>query len=297
MSRLAFAALVSIVVSGAAAAQQVPARDLLEFPLGLLAEPAPLSTQMAGGFWNPATAALGPDTTARIGFAGLNTPQDQGVRLEMASGAYRFRPQTSVSFSVVQASVSDIVRTETDPQSVGGEIPYGTTLVSAGIAQRRSFVRAGIAARYRWAITDDRHAGSFALDGGVVADRLGPVPVRVALSTFLFTPNRSADAATYALAAELPVVRRDSIFALRAGYSYSHTEGRGREGYAFTSVRFAQLEADGGVAETRVYGGMDHRWRLGVGLHYAGYTVAIGREDGGAGFGASTQFLLTRAFR
>lgn len=297
MSRLAFAALASFALSGAAAAQQVPGRDLLEFPLGILAEPAPLSTQMAGGFWNPATAALGPDTVARIGFAGLNTPQDQGVRLEMASGAYRVRPQTTLSLSVVQASVSDIVRTETDPQSIGGEIPYGTTILSAGVSQRRSFVEAGVAARYRWAITDNSHAGSFAVDAGVVADQLGPVPLRIALSTFLFTPNRSSDVATYSAAAEFPVLRRDSTFALRAGYSLSHTEGRTREGYAFTSLRFARLEANGGVAETHAYGGSDRRWRFGIGLHYAGYTVAIGREDGAAGFGASTQFLLTRAFR
>lgn len=297
MSRLAFAALASIILSSVAAAQQVPGRDLLEFPIGLLAEPAPLSTQMAGGFWNPATAALGSDTVARIGFAGLNTPQDQGVRLEMASGAYRLRAPTTVSFSIVQATVSDIVHTETDPQSVGGEIPYGTTMLSAGVSQRRSFVRAGVAARYRWAVADDRHAGTFSLDGGVVADRLGPVPLRVALSTFLFSPSRSSDQATYAAAAELPVVRRDSTLEWDAGYSLSHTEGRGREGYAFTSFRLARLEANGGVAETNIYGGNDRRWRFGVGLHYAGYTVAIGREDGAAGFGASTQFLLTRAFR
>ncbi len=301
MSRLAFAALASIVVSSAGAAQQVPGRDLLEFPIGLLAEPAPLSTQMGGGFWNPATAALGADTVARIGFAGLTTPQDQGVRLEMASGAYRLRSSTSssttASFSVVQASVSDIVRTETDPQSVGSEIPYGTTLLSAGISQRRSFLEAGIDARYRWAIADEQHAQSFALDGGIVADRLGPIPVRVALSTFLFTPNRSQDAATYSAAADLPLFRRDSTLAIRGGYSLSRTAGRGREGYSFASLRYAALEANGGVAETNIYGGSDRRWRFGIGLHYAGYTVAIGREDGAAGFGASTQFLLTRAFR
>ena len=40
------------------AAQRVGGRDLLAFPLGLVAEPAPLSMQMAGGLWNPATSAL-----------------------------------------------------------------------------------------------------------------------------------------------------------------------------------------------------------------------------------------------
>jgi len=59
MSRFIFAALGSIVLAGPVAAQQVPGRDLFEFPIGLLAEPAALSAQMTGGLWNPASARAG----------------------------------------------------------------------------------------------------------------------------------------------------------------------------------------------------------------------------------------------
>src|SRR4051812_17143447 len=136
MCRLMFAAIASFVLVGSrgVAAQRVAGRDLLEFPLGILAEAPPLSDLMAGGLWNPASAMLRPATRASFGFAGLTTPQDVGVKLEMIAGAYRLKPNLTGSLSVAEASVADILRTDTDPQSLGNEIPYGTTVVSAGLA-------------------------------------------------------------------------------------------------------------------------------------------------------------------
>ena len=56
MCRMMFAATVSLVLLGARGveAQRVAGRDLLEFPLGILAEAPALSDQMIGGLWNPA---------------------------------------------------------------------------------------------------------------------------------------------------------------------------------------------------------------------------------------------------
>ena len=70
MSRFIFAALGVLWVRGAAA-QQVPARDLLEFPLGLAAEAAGLSSRMPAALWNPAATALPHAMRAEVGFAGL----------------------------------------------------------------------------------------------------------------------------------------------------------------------------------------------------------------------------------
>ena len=129
MCRLMFTAITSVVVLGSrgAAAQRVVGRDLLEFPLGILAEAPALSDQMTAGLWNPASAMLRPTTRASIGFAGLTTPQDVGVRLEMIAASYRLKPNVTGSLSVAEASVADILRTDTDPQSLGSEVPYGTT--------------------------------------------------------------------------------------------------------------------------------------------------------------------------
>jgi hypothetical protein len=43
MSRFIFAALASFTLAAAATAQRVPGRDLLEFPIGLIADAPPLS--------------------------------------------------------------------------------------------------------------------------------------------------------------------------------------------------------------------------------------------------------------
>lgn len=299
MPRFTFAAFVSLVLAGPVGAQRVAGRDLLDFPLGLLAEPAPFSSRMPGGLWNPATTALSTSIRGEFGFAGLTTPQEQGVNLEMVAAAYNIRPRLTGSLSFAQASVNDILKTETDPVSLGGafEIPYGTTLLSAGLATVRDNVTVGLSTRYRWGTADTEHAGAFTLDGGAIVDGIAGIPVRVAASTFLLSPSHGADAATYLAAADAPVIRRDSTVEVRGGYSLAVTQGRGREEYFFTTSSYQQFDASTGMSRATEFGNVSWRWRLGLGLRHAGYTVAIGREDGAAGFSASYQFLLTRAIR
>ena len=89
----------------------------------------------------------------------------------------------------------------------------------------------------------------------------------------------------------------DSTLVIRAGYSVTATTHRGNETYPFATATYRQLDLSGGMSDTREFGNFDRRWRLGLGLHRAGYTVAIGREQSGAGLGASYQFLLTRAVK
>jgi hypothetical protein len=301
MSRFIFAALISAVllsVAEPAVAQQVPGRDLLDFPLGLLAESPPLSSRMAGSLWNPAAAALPSTTRGEVGFAGLTTPKEQGVTLQMVAGEYRLAPRTTVSLSYAQASVSDIFRTDTDPQTLGSEIRYATSLLSAGVAAMPvKNLSIGLSARYRWAAVDTSRTGVVALDGGAILDRVGGTPLRIALSTFLFSPSKSREAATYEAAADLPVFRRDSTLMVRAGVSHSQTEGRGRDEYGFSTASFRQFDFSAGLVESHAYGNIDQRFRLGLGLRYASYTIAFGREDGSAGFPASYQFLFTRIFK
>lgn len=298
MCRLMFAAITSVVVLGSRglAAQRVAGRDLLEFPLGTLAEAPALSAQMTAGLWNPATAMLSPSTRASFGFAGLTTPQDIGVKLEMIAGSYRIKPNLTGSLSVTDASVADILRTDTDPQSLGNEIPYGTTVLSAGLATAFKTATFGLSTRYRWGNADTDHSSAFAVDVGTVVDRLAGTPVRVALSTFLLSPKGTADA-SYLAAADVPVYRRDSVLVARVGFSETKTEGRGDERYAFGTATYRQIDLSGGMSTVHEFGNSSKRWRLGLGVHRAGYTVAIGREDGGAGFSGSYQFLLTRAVK
>jgi len=296
MSRFIFAASAFVALANVAGAQQVPGRDLLEFPVGLVAEAPPLSRVMAGGFWNPASASLDPGVRAEVGFAGLTTPQDEGIRLQMIAAEFRVRSSITTSLSYVQASVSDVIRTATDPQSLG-EIPYGTSLLSAGAATTHGNFSFGGALRYRWASLDADRSHSLSFDVGTQIDHVLGSPFRVAASTLLLSANQTRDTPTYMLGVDAPLLRRDSAFVLRGGYSMSHTSGRGREDYGFGTATFRQLDMSAGVSQTTVYGTVAQRLRLGLGLRHASYTIAFGREDGAAGFGASYQFLITRAFR
>ena len=299
MSRFTFAAFASVVLSAPAAAQKVPARDLFEFPLGLLADAPALSTRMTASLWNPASRAADSSERAEIGLAGLTTPQNLGVQLGMIGGEYRIRRGFSAAVSFAQASVNDIIRTETDPQSIGGEIPYATSLLSAGLAltnRKAAFGTwsAGIAARYRWATVDGDHGGAFSLDEGITVDRILGTPLRGAASTFLLSPVTRDEAPTFMTAVDAPVYRRDSSATVRLGYSLSATQSRGREDYVFTSIDHRWFNFTGGFDWSSAFGDQDRRLRLGLGLRYTSYVVAIGREEGAAGFGANYQFLVTR---
>lgn len=298
MCRMMFAATLSIVLlgSGGASAQRVAGRDLLEFPLGILAEAPPLSEQMTGGLWNPASAMLRSTTRAAFGVAGLTTPQDIGVKLEMIAGSYRLKPSLTGTVSVAEASVSDILRTDTNPQSEGTEVPYGTTVVSAGLATAYKTATLGVSTRYRWGNADAERSSAFAIDAGAIVDGIARTPIRVALSTFLLSPSGGGDA-SYLAAADIPVIKRDSTGVVRAGFSMTTTANHGHERYAFGTATYRGIDLSTGMSTVHQFGNSSRRWRLGFGLHYAGYTVAMGREDGGAGFGGSYQFLLTRAIK
>ncbi|MEO7085710.1 MAG: hypothetical protein ABI442_02870 [Gemmatimonadaceae bacterium] len=297
MSRLIFAALTSACIVNSAAAQRVAGRDLLDFPIGLAGEAPALSSQMTAGLWNPATSALDPGVRGAFGVAGLSTPQEQGVRLVLLGASYRLHDGLTASVSLGQASVSDILLTGTDPQSLGSDVAYGTKVISTGLSGERKNVRFGLAGRYRSGVLDTDHSSGFSLDGGAIVDRLAGTPVRLALSTFLLTPWRKSQEATYMAAADVPLVARDSIFVVRGGYSMSRTAAHGHEEYAFATSSYGPLDISGGLLQSTIFGSTSHKWRLGCGLRYASYTVAVGREDGAAGLPGSFQFLLTRTVR
>src|SRR5262245_5152375 len=114
MSRLIFAAAACLAFSSAAAAQ-VPARDLLEFPLGTLAEAPALSRQMPAALWNPAATVLTRDQRMMLGFSALTTPYEIGVEARVLGAAFALRNHITGSASLAQSSVTDIFHTETDP--------------------------------------------------------------------------------------------------------------------------------------------------------------------------------------
>ena len=287
----------AIALPGALPAQWVPGRDLLDFPLGTVGEAPALATGARIGLWNPAAIST-DDARATFGVAALATPADQGVSAQLAGLAVRIQGGATVGLSVVRASVRDLLRTEEDPRSVG-EVRYATTLVSAMAARRSgNHLITGLAVRYRAGQLGSTNRGGVALDGGVVLRALGSRDGRLAASTFLWSPANQADErATFTGAGDLRLTGARSPHELRAGYSYAATERGVREHFPFVSARRRIWQGRGGFTRSEAHGDARWRLRLGVGVYYARYAVAVSREESGAGLDAIYQFSLSSTVR
>ncbi len=277
-------------------AQEVPARDLLDFPIGAIAEPSALAIRFPSGLWNPAAISLPQTTKLELGISALNSPIDLGVSAQLLAASLRVPHDAVVTASFVRATVTDLVRTATDPQSVGSEIPYGTTVFSLGISRRFAGITAGLATRVRTGTVDYIQRTAVSIDGGIVVDRVLGTPLRFAASTFLLSPERSRERPTLLGAADVPVYRHGTLLSFRAGAAASVTDGNGYEHYVFGSVRYATLEARGGLAQEHAFGTTSDHLRLGLDVRYKRYSVGIAREQEGAGLGAVYQFMLTADF-
>jgi hypothetical protein len=298
MRYTSFATAIALAMAGTAslaAPQTVPGRDLLELPLGTVAEAPVLATLTGDGLWNPATIYLRNGARLRISAASLEGPQDQGVSAQLLGAAYAVRPRTTVGLSVTRAAVSDLIRTESDPQSVGGEIPYNTIVGSATVARRASdYFTVAVAVRYRHGEMDGDRSGAVGFDGGVIADGLPWRDARLGASTFLWRPaNDAAERTRYSAGGDIRVAGRDTLAEVRAGYAGAYTEQLSREHYAFLGGRFKVVEARAGAIRLAAYGNADWRFRVGIGVHHARYMVGVAREETGAGLRPTYAFTLT----
>ena len=283
------------LVHSIAGAQGVPGRDLLELPIATVAE-APVLARLAGdGQWNPAAIFLRNGARLRLTGASLEGPSDQGVTAQLVAAAYALRPRTTVGLAVFRASVSDLVETEDDPQSIGGEIPYTSVLASGTVARRTNeHVTLGVSVRYRYGELGGDRSAAVGVDGGLVADRLTWRDARVAASTFLWRPaNGAAERTRFSAGGDLRLAGPDSLHELRGGYASAFTERMSREHYVFAAGRYGSFEGRTGALRLSAYGNADWRFRVGIGLHRGRYVVAVAREETGAGLRATYAFTLT----
>jgi hypothetical protein len=281
MSRNGFCVLVLAAFAQLGGAQQVPGRDLLEFPLGSLAEGAALSLATGDGFRNPAAIALPRHVRARFSVSSLTTGSDQGVAGQILAAQVLFPTQVTAGITIARAAVEGIVRTESDPQAIGGEVPYHTLVVSA-IAARRptATVTTGMALRYQMGELEADRKSAAGIDAGVIVERLLGVDGRLGLTSFLWRPgsgNRSG--AAFAAAFDGRVLGRDSLSQLRAGYSFNDAQGLSREHFVSTSARLGAWEGRAGIAWVRLFARTASRSRLALGFHYARYAVGVSREE------------------
>ena len=296
MSRLALGALI-LAWATAAPGQRVPARDLIAQPLGLTGEAAALGGGAASGFWNPATGLLADGERMRIAAAALNSPIELAFAAQLVHVSAAFPALGTVSASIAHAAVNDLVRTDTDPQSIGGDIPYLTTLVSAGVSRRLSAHAAGgLALRWHWGRADAARSSALAADAGIVIDRLTRADARLALSTFMLTV-KATNAPVFAAAGDIRVAGPDSARTIRAGVSFTRQRGALAEWYPYVDARHSKLSVRGGPVYGAGYGASEWRFRLGLALQQAGYAIGIAREDNAGGLSATYQLTVTNIRR
>jgi len=294
MRRMLICGLAALGWASELGAQPVPARDLLEFPLGAIFEPPALAGEPGAGLWNPATLALPTGERYRIGVASLAAGTSQGADGQLLSGAMRRASGTTVGLSVARAAVGGLVRTDSDPQSVG-TIPYHTMLVSLGVAREVvPHVTAGTAVRWRSGRADQRTGDALAADFGAVLHDLPWRNARVALSSFLWRPGREIeDRPAVLVAADLRVAGSDRTREVRVGYTESAVNRGARDRGLFASGRLDRLEARAAFVRGAAGSGTVSRFRSGLALHYARYVVGIAREEGISGLGPVYQFTLS----
>ncbi len=286
--------LALLVARASALGQQIPGRDLFDFPLGSVAEGAALALQTGDGLRNPAGILLPDGARLRFSVSSLLTSSEQGVSGQLVSAAFPWRGNT-FGLSVARVSVSGIARTDSDPQSVGSDVPYGALVVSALAARRQSRdLSGGVAVRLQRGEFDLTTRTALGIDAGVVAEHLTRLDARIAASSFFWRPAAErGDGQTLAVSGDLRPLGTSDTRAMRAGYAFSTTPGLSQEQYVFTSARYVAWEARTGVAWTDAFAHSTARWRLAVGVHVDRYFAAIAREDSPSGLAASYQFTLT----
>jgi len=294
MRRIVFTLLTVCPLAAWAQSGEIPGRDLLSFPIGLSAEAAALGTTSGSGLWNPATALLPDGFNWRLSVAAMNAPSDIAVSAQLFSITGRWRG-TTLGVSVTRASVSNILRTDTDPESIGDPVPYGTTVVSlVGARRLSSHLTIGVAVRERNGSLDDVSKSGVSTDVGVVAEHLTPWDLRLGASSFLLSPGSAAtERASWLFGLDGKVAGADSTHSVRVGYSLQVAQALFTEHYIFASARWAGLEVRGGPVQTDIFGGANLRMRLGIIVHYGGYNIGVAREDGVNGLAPTYQFSLT----
>lgn len=298
MHRVLLRGIAALLCAPRLYAQPVPARDLWEFPLGAVLEPAALAAEPSAGLWNPAGGTLRAGERFRVGVASLAAGAAQSVDGQLLSIAMRRSGGTTLGLSLARTSVAGLVRTDTDPQAVG-DVIYASLLVS-GSASRELLphLTGGVAVRWREGRADREVNHAVAADLGMVLHDLPILNARVAASSFLWRPGREIDdRPAFLAAADVRVRGSSELDEVRAGYSHNGVNRGAREQGPFVSARFHRVEGRAAYLRTEAGARTVSRLRSGLVLYYARYVVGIGREEGASGLGPLYQFTLSSVLR
>lgn len=299
MRRFVLATLAVPLASAAGLGQQLPGRDLFDLPISALAEGTALALFAGDGLRNPASLYVSSAERGRLSLTSLATGREQRVSGQTLTVAYAVRG-TTVGVSLARSSVSDIARTDTDPQTVGPDIPYGLVVVSVGAARREiKNLTSGIALRYQRGELDSERRQEFGLDAGVIVDSLAGRDVTLAASSFLWRPGagignagRSGASFSGAIEARALTLHWRPAISVRAGYAWTGTPRMSNEHFGYVTMRARVWDARVGAARVLTPNDATTRLRIALGARSGRYRLGVAREESPYGLSPAYVFML-----
>ena len=235
----------------------------------------------------------------RAGVASLSTGVEQGVEAQLIGLSLRRASGVFVGVSVARAGVAGLVRTDTDPQSLGS-VRYESWLGSVTVSRPvTDWLSVGAAARWRRGQADQDVRDALAADLGFALRYAPWRDVRLAVGTFLWRPGRVAeDRPLITVAADVRLVGSSPLAEARLGVA-AQQPMRGQRSRTtselgpFASARLGPLEMRAAVPVVRTSAEQLSRARFSVSLHLSRFVVGIGREDSSVGLGPLYQFSFS----
>ncbi len=287
---------------GGALAQPGVASDLWRLAAGTLVVPAALADDGSAALWTPAVRLSAEGAGLRAAVEAIHSPSEIGINGGVATLAFRAGALGTVNVVYGRMGVDGLVRTETSPEAIGGDIAVYNEVLSVGLARLVApGLVAGIAARSLSGRLDIISASQLGLDLGLRYS--GPSRFSFGLATRFFDPllHASEGAASYSAAVSYRTAEGQAwgtTADLRFWYGAGWAHGEGMQHQLTVGLAIGGVaELDIGAAREETAGIQVWRSRLGVSMDVGRYRVYLGRDGGVNGFGATYRFGLTATVR
>jgi len=278
-------------------AQPGVASDLWRLAAGTLVVPPALAEDGSAALWTPASLFRGTGAGLRVAIEAIHSPSEIGISGGIASLALRASGLGTINLVYGRMGVDGLVRTETSPEGIGGDIAVYNEVLSLGIARAVApHLVAGIAVRSLSGRLDIVQASQVGLDVGLRYS--GPSRLSLGLATRFFDPalRASEGAASYSAAIGYRTAEGQAwgtTADIRFWYGAGWAHGEGMQHLLTVGLNLGDVaEVDVGAAREETAGIEVWRSRLGILLQVGAYRVYLGRDGGVNGFGATYRFGL-----
>jgi len=288
--------LLSPALAGVLRAQASVASDLWRVATETLVTPPALSTDGMAPLWTPAVALAPGGPGVMVGAEAVHAPSEVGLNAGIIALAWRVGTIGTLSATYARAGLSDIGYTESSPEVIGS-IAVDAQTASIGFG-RQVGTNLVVGAALRW--IEGRQSGLVdaqpALDLGFRYAWTSHLEVGAAtqfLDPFFRDAQQAASVNVAGRYTSAPFTAWGTPATAVVRYGLTVLRGEDPQHLLTAGVVLGAITIDGGVAREGV--GLDAVWRsrLAFGLGVGRYRVAINRDGGVNGFGATWAFGFT----